>query len=180
MTIIPDDKDWTWVLETPCPECGFDASDIDIYAMSALVEKLARDWSQILEGEDIGQRPEPTKWSRLEYACHVRDVFRITSLRLNAMMQVDGVGFENCDQDETAITHRYDLQDPSIVRQELAVAADELAQTFSRIEGPLWHHRGLRSNGSEFTVATLSTYFAHDPIHHLWDVGFPWEESSAQ
>jgi hypothetical protein len=22
MTIVPDDKDWTWVLERPCPECG--------------------------------------------------------------------------------------------------------------------------------------------------------------
>ena len=26
MPIVPDDKDWTWVLERPCPECGFDAS----------------------------------------------------------------------------------------------------------------------------------------------------------
>ena len=24
--ITPDDKDWTWVLESTCPECGFDAS----------------------------------------------------------------------------------------------------------------------------------------------------------
>ncbi|HEY5013683.1 MAG TPA: DinB family protein, partial [Acidimicrobiia bacterium] len=24
--ITPDTKDWTWVLERPCPECGFDAS----------------------------------------------------------------------------------------------------------------------------------------------------------
>ena len=23
MTIIPDTKDWTWVLQRPCPECGF-------------------------------------------------------------------------------------------------------------------------------------------------------------
>ena len=23
--IVPDGKDWTWVLERPCPECGFDA-----------------------------------------------------------------------------------------------------------------------------------------------------------
>jgi hypothetical protein len=21
---LPDDKDWTWVVEEPCPECGFD------------------------------------------------------------------------------------------------------------------------------------------------------------
>jgi hypothetical protein len=25
MPIAPDTKDWTWVLERACPECGFDA-----------------------------------------------------------------------------------------------------------------------------------------------------------
>src|SRR3954462_15139590 len=24
-----DTKDWTWVLERPCPDCGFDASSIE-------------------------------------------------------------------------------------------------------------------------------------------------------
>ena len=28
MPIVPDDKDWTWVLERPCPECGFDAATV--------------------------------------------------------------------------------------------------------------------------------------------------------
>ena len=28
MPIEPDTKDWTWVLERPCPECGFDASSV--------------------------------------------------------------------------------------------------------------------------------------------------------
>ena len=27
--VPPDTKDWTWVLERPCPECGFDAVDLD-------------------------------------------------------------------------------------------------------------------------------------------------------
>ena len=26
MTIPRDDKDWTWVLDRPCPECGLDLS----------------------------------------------------------------------------------------------------------------------------------------------------------
>ena len=28
--IVPDDKDWTWVLETPCPECGFVATTVAV------------------------------------------------------------------------------------------------------------------------------------------------------
>ena len=27
--IEPDTKDWTWVLDRPCPECGFEASTRD-------------------------------------------------------------------------------------------------------------------------------------------------------
>ena len=31
MTDTPgDDKDWTWVLERPCPECGFDAGALEV------------------------------------------------------------------------------------------------------------------------------------------------------
>ena len=25
--MVPDEKDWTWVLDRPCPDCGFEASD---------------------------------------------------------------------------------------------------------------------------------------------------------
>ena len=28
VAIVPDDKDWTWVLQRECPECGFDASSL--------------------------------------------------------------------------------------------------------------------------------------------------------
>ena len=27
--ITPDTKDWTWVLEQACPECGYDAGSVD-------------------------------------------------------------------------------------------------------------------------------------------------------
>jgi hypothetical protein len=33
-----------------------------------------------------------------------------------------------------------------------------------------WSNRGLRSNGSRFTVLTLGQYMAHDLVHHVWDV----------
>lgn len=28
-SIVADDKDWTWVIERACPECGFDAGAFD-------------------------------------------------------------------------------------------------------------------------------------------------------
>ena len=34
--IAPDDKDWTWVLDHQCPECGFDASACPAEAVASL------------------------------------------------------------------------------------------------------------------------------------------------
>ena len=170
MSIIPDDKDWTWVLVRPCLDCGFDASHWDVEKTPQLVAQFTDAWLKILLRPDVTVRPSPQRWSPLEYACHVRDVFRLFSFRLQSMVAEDGAHFENWDQDQTAIDDRYDLQDPTVVAHELAIAGEDLAAQFARVSGPLWTHKGIRSNGSEFTIATFAIYFAHDPFHHLWDV----------
>jgi len=170
MAITPDDKDWTWVLERPCPDCEFDARAIDVDATPLLLRDLAGSWRDVLGRDDVDQRPAPDKWSPLEYACHVRDVFRLFDTRLQLMLANDGARFENWDQDKTAIEDRYDLQDPGDVSEQLVAASEVLADHFALVEGPLWAHRGIRSNGSEFTVTTFALYLLHDPIHHLWDV----------
>ena len=36
MTIIPDTKDWTWVLQRSCPECGFDTQSVVVQTVPDL------------------------------------------------------------------------------------------------------------------------------------------------
>jgi len=174
MAITPDDKDWTWVLHQPCGECGFDARRMDVATTPSLVVEFTDAWQAVLRQPDVSTRPSPDKWSPLEYACHVRDVFRLFGTRLESMIDEDGARFENWDQDKTAIESRYDAQDPLVVSHEIVEAGSELSRRFARVHGDLWHHRGIRSNGSEFTITTFALYFAHDPIHHLWDVHSPY------
>ncbi len=170
MTIVPDNKDWTWVLERPCPECGFDARELAVADTSSRLLNLARSWQEVLARSDVAQRTSPDKWSPLEYSCHVRDVLRLFDQRLRMMVDDDGAHFENWDQDKTALEDHYELQDPRVVSIELLDAGVALATRFSLVEGPQWEHRGIRSNGSAFTIATLATYLTHDLVHHLWDV----------
>lgn len=171
MSIVPDDKDWTWVLTRPCDECGFDPREVDVECISDAVEAMGERWVRVLASEDVSRRPSQDRWSPLEYGCHVRDVFRLFDHRLDLMIAEDGATFENWDQDRTAVEDRYDLQDPSVVSAELLEAARDLAARFASVSGAQWEHRGLRSNGSEFTVRTFAVYLAHDPYHHLADVG---------
>jgi hypothetical protein len=101
----------------------------------------------------------------------VRDACRIFTDRLRLMLTVDDPLFANWDQDATAIDQAYADQDPRQVATDLVRNADEVADGFAAVRPEQWSRTGRRSNGSVFTVATLARYFAHDPVHHLHDVG---------
>ena len=78
--------------------------------------------------------------------------------------------FPNWDQDETALADDYGSQDPAIVATELFDAASIVADTYTAVPADAWSRRGLRSNGSEFTVASIAIYHLHDIVHHAHDV----------
>ena len=167
----PDTKDWTWVLERPCPECGFDASALQRPDLAPLAADIGRRWVEAFAViEEPRTRPAPTVWSPLEYACHVRDVFDLAVVRLGLMRDEDGVRFANWDQDETAIEDDYAHQDPTVVGAELDVAARGFADAVAAVPDDAWERRGLRGDGATFTIESFTRYLLHDPAHHLADV----------
>lgn len=168
--IVPDEKDWTWTLERACPDCGFDASGVGRDDVAGLVTAYTQPWEGVLARPDVATRPDPATWSPLEYACHVRDVCDLFAARVQLMLDEDGARFANWDQDVTAVQSRYAEQSPSAVAAEIPVAAARLSEAYAGLSGPQWDRRGLRSNGSEFTVLSLGRYALHDLAHHLWDV----------
>jgi hypothetical protein len=170
MPIEPDVKDWTWVLDRPCPECGFDASAFDRDDVADMVRANVEAWRRVLAYDDATTRPSEDRWSTLEYACHVRDMFRIFDQRLARMLLEDDPLFANWDQDATAIDDDYASQDPAVVTDELAVAGEAIAGGFGAVEGTQWARVGRRSDGASFTIESFARYFVHDPIHHLYDV----------
>jgi hypothetical protein len=169
--ITPDDKDWTWVIERTCPECGFDGSAVGPGDVAGLVRRNAADWGSLLDAGALHPgRRRADRWSGLEYACHVRDVFRIYRYRLGLMLDEDNPLFPNWDQDRTAVEENYDAQEPSAVVSDLVAAAEAMASALEPVTGGAWERTGRRSDGASFTVATIARYMVHDPIHHVWDV----------
>ena len=167
----PDTKDWTWVLERACPECGFDTTLPEREDLAPLTSYLAVRWSGVLSTHpDPRTRPEPKVWSPLEYGCHVRDVFDLATMRLRLMRAEDGVRFANWDPDPTAIESDYAGQDPAEVAAAIAVAGQAFADAVAAIGDDEWSRRGLRGDGAEFTIETFTRYLLHDPAHHLTDV----------
>ncbi len=170
MSIEPDTKDWTWVVDEPCAQCGFDPATVDPARLPDLLHDSTRGWYDALADADFAVRPAPHVWSRLEYACHVRDVHEIFARRVRRMLEEDDPTFESWDQDAVAVEARYDLQDPAEVGTELVERAAEAAALYASVTGDQWQRGGRRSDGSTFTVETIGRYHLHDVVHHLWDV----------
>lgn len=170
MTITPDTRDWTFVLEGPCPECGFDSTTISGPRVAVALREALAVWPEVLRRDDVRERPSPQTWSPLEYACHVRDVCRVFLRRLNLMLGETNPVFDNWDQDKTAIDDSYAEQDPAEVAVELAEAGRSMASGLDAVPDDAWDRPGQRSDGAAFTIDSFARYLLHDVVHHRWDV----------
>ena len=168
MSITPDTKDWTWVLEKTCPECGFDVTSFPREEVGNLIRANVAEWPALLEHPEVRTRPSDDRWSGLEYACHVRDVFRLYDERLTMMLEQDDPGYPNWDQDESSAG--YGDEEPTRVASEIAEAGEKLAARFDSVQGDDWERTGNRSDGARFTVESFARYLIHDPVHHVHDV----------
>ena len=179
VNIEPDTKDWTWVVDQPCPDCGWDPRSVSREQLADEIHENTRGWYDVLADADFAVRPAPHVWSPIEYACHVRDVHALFAERVRLMLDQDDPTFANWDQDATAVEQAYDLQDPADVGIELVERAAEVAAVYAGVEGEQWQRTGRRSNGSVFTVETIGRYHLHDVVHHLWDVSITPDRAPA-
>lgn len=170
MPIVADTKNWTWVIDRPCPECGFDAAEYRNHDIAPAILDNAASWPAVLSRDGVRTRPNDATWSPLEYAAHVRDVLAVYRERLRLMVETDDPLYPNWDQDETAIAQRYNEQDPAEVARRIGENAEELSDGFADLTEDEWLRVGRRSDGANFTVSSLAKYLTHDLVHHRWDV----------
>jgi hypothetical protein len=171
MPITPDTKDWTWVAEQPCHECGFDPGALAPDDIAPTLRRTSDRWVALLRSgrADLATRPDDSTWAPVEYGAHVRDVIRVYDERLRLMVETDDPLYENWDQDATAVEDRYLEQVPGDIADAIAVEGPVLADRFESVTD--WQRPGRRSDGARFTTETFGRYFLHDLLHHLHDVG---------
>ena len=166
--IMPDTKDWTWTTQRSCAGCGFDASTVAADQLPELVRALTRPWARVAL---LHERPEPSTWSPLEYACHVHDVLEVFAGRFELILAEEDPLLPNWDQDQAAITGAYPAQEPAEVGAGISTWTEALVEQLRRYQGSDWDRSTRRSDGASFTALTLGRYLAHDLAHHLHDVG---------
>ncbi len=167
---MADSKDWTWVLEKPCPECGFDGAGVTRFDIAPALRAQVEEFAELAKSPLAQRRPSPQVWSAHEYICHVRDVYELYSTRLGLMVHEDNPLYPNWDQDETAAADNYSTQDSAQAVVDLIANGQKLADEFEALFDEQWARVGRRSDGASFTIDTFGRYLAHDPHHHLWDI----------
>jgi hypothetical protein len=168
-----DDKDWTWVLERQCPECGYQADALPREQLAGRVRAVGGAWRELLGRGAAVERlrdDDDRTWTPLEYGCHVRDVLDLFEDRLRSMLKKrKPPTFKDWDQEAAAVAGDYKSQDPAKVAYTLATNAGKFADVLDRVGGDEWDRQGIRSDGATFTVESLARYMLHDIEHHLWD-----------
>ena len=158
------------VLHSGCAQCGFAPGGLAPREASERVRHSIPSWQAVLDRPDVQVRPDPTTWSPLEYASHVRDLCRLAPARVAAMVSVDDPTCVDWDQDRAAVDGAYWSQDPAAIRDELTRWALAAAAVLDAVSDSSAERRGRRSDGSSFTVRTFGANLVHEIEHHVHDV----------
>ena len=156
-----------------CAECGFTYAEVSAQDLPArLADAAARFAPALAEVPDPRRRPAPGVWSPLEYACHVRDVLRIQTERLNLALTNDNPDFTPMGREERVAADAYNAQDPQTVTAELTAAATALAHGFAALTPEQWTRTGVYKwpSAQPRTTLWLGRHTVHELAHHLADL----------
>lgn len=169
---VADAKDWTWVTQRQCPECGFDPATVGPGDLPELILGSAERYEVAVEKKGAEKRQWPEVWSPIEYGMHVADVIELMGQRLEAILDGEGepVAFDDWDQDAAAVEKEYWLANGHAAAVLIRERAEGAAEDWAEPEGEQWGWVGRRGDGTEFTAQSLGLYLAHELIHHLHDI----------
>ena len=170
MNISSDTKDWTWVTARVCEQCGFDPNQITLGQLPGEIRNQVQSWADVLSRPNVLERPQPDKWSSLEYGAHVRDVLIVMRGRLKRMLAQENPDLPSWDQDQAALDGKYRALNPAILVDEIGIEAQMLANHYASVTDAQARRTGQRTDGLEFTVLSHGKYLLHELVHHGWDV----------
>jgi len=158
----------------PCDECGFDFETAQRSEVPRRVTAAAQAIATLLRQEPVHstRRPEPDRWSMLEYGAHVRDVFLTIRDRLVIGLVEHDPTFKPLYRDERITLALYRADRPSAVAAELDASAAMLVRLFQAID-PESLSRPVQYGFPDPTTRTLlwmGLQAIHEAEHHCKDV----------
>jgi hypothetical protein len=136
---------------------------------------LATRYDEVLNGHDpqaLRAHPLPDVWSALEYACHMRDVYRVQRERVLLALDETEPVFAPMRRDERVVEERYKDEPPQEVSREINEAAAALGIALESLDDGAWSRTGIYNYPQRRvrTVEWIGRHTVHEGEHHLWDI----------
>lgn len=125
-----------------------------------------------VEPRIIRRRPDPDTFSALEHTCHVRDAIRLEEWRIRMMLAYDEPEFVAGQPDAGALTEAYRRQELPAVLDDLAAAADSLAELYGGLSDADRRRTAIYHRPERMirTLDRAALDAVHEGEHHLVDV----------
>ena len=158
-----------------CPVCGFVWSAVAREEVGARVVAATRAVADELRSHSDGavaRRPEPTRWSALEYAAHMRDALYHLRDRFVIGLAEDAATFKPLHRDLRVELGLYRDDRREVVATELELAADLFARTFAVLDDAQLARPILYTYPTEQvrTLLWMGQHVVHEMEHHRGDV----------
>jgi hypothetical protein len=156
-----------------CPVCGmtYSAVSVDqaVEAIGQLPAAVQEAVSRVsMEARRL--RPAPDQWSVTEYACHLRDVYVVYTIRLHRARTEHRPVLEPMLNDLRARRFRYNEFDANAVLAEIAATAVGFCEEVARNQPHHWNRLVTRLPGEIRTSRWLVRQAMHEGQHHLYDI----------
>src|SRR4051794_5240667 len=154
-----------------CAECGFDWRLDPEAAIEIIAGGRHRiTWVAALGGHGLGVRPEPARWSVLEYAAHLAEALRWYCDRITRVLTEERPQLESFDFDRACRDGGYGTRPIDSVLAEVEEAARRLTAVTEAITAEGWARTGIGSEGTDRTASILAARAAHEVVHHGIDM----------
>ncbi|MDQ3758003.1 MAG: DinB family protein [Actinomycetota bacterium] len=160
-------------MDEHCTECGF-VYELGRAAEAAaeIIREVAGISALLADEAEPAARREPSTWSPLEYACHVRDVLLVQRERVLTARRRDRPVLEPMGRDERVEHDGYSAQQVGDVLRQLDDAARLFRNVLNRLEAADWERRVVYSypEPQERPLAWVAVHTLHEVVHHAGDI----------
>lgn len=158
-----------------CDECGFSYGDVDQDGVVAEVRAAGDRYRVALTGvtaERLRVRTDPSVWSLLEYAAHVRDVLLAQRERILLALVVDAPAFFAMYRDERVELAGYGEEAEADVVAGIDLAGSLLGHLFARLDDQQLRRPCIYGypEPERHDVLWVGQRTVHEIRHHLLDV----------
>lgn len=169
---MTEEREWTRSQFERCPDCGWDPRGIADDELAAAVVHACEEWPGLLTATAdarLRHRPDPSVWSALEYACHVRDLIEVFRVRIERMRLESDAELGWWDHEASVQGENYAGQDPDRVGRDIVTNGRVLAGTLEDLRPDGWDRSAVRRPGEAFTIRGSARFVVHEIVHHHRD-----------